>query len=126
MARIVPRATMGENWTLGCVVLRLLSWQVGLSCPGVLQHDRGAFLADHDRGRVRVAARNLRHDRGVGDAQPLDAVDAQPWIDDGIDLAPHAAGADRVHVGDAAEEVIPGDACQTDEQMIEEIAKASR
>jgi hypothetical protein len=71
--------------------------------PGRPQHDSGAFLADYDRGRIGVPAGDLRHDRGVGDAQPLYAVDAQPWIDDGVDLAPHAAGADRVQVGDASQ-----------------------
>jgi hypothetical protein len=35
-------------------------------------------------------------------AQPLDPVDPQPRIDDSIDLAPHAAGADRMQVGHAA------------------------
>jgi hypothetical protein len=43
-----------------------------LSRHGVFEDPRGAFLADHDRGRVSVAGRNLRHDRGVGDAQPFD------------------------------------------------------
>src|SRR5215472_4550051 len=68
----------------------------------VLEDHRRAFLADHDRGRVGVAAWNLRHDRGVGDAQSLDPVDAQPRIDHRIDLAAHPAGADRVQIGDPA------------------------
>ena len=69
---------------------------------GVFEDHRGAFLADHDRRRVGVAAGHLRHDRGVGDAQALDPVDPEPRIDDGVDLAAHAAGADRMQVGDAA------------------------
>ena len=35
------------------------------------------LLGDHDRGGVRVRARDRRHHRGVDDAQALDAVDAQ-------------------------------------------------
>src|SRR5262249_32996281 len=73
-----------------------------LSGSTVFEDHRGAFLADHNRGRVGVAARHLRHDRSVGDPQPLDTIDAQPRIDHSIYLASHPAGADRVQVGDAA------------------------
>src|SRR5207248_10183920 len=66
---------------------------------GVLEDHVGAFLANHDRGRVGYAARHLRHDRGVCNAQPLDAVDLEAGIDDRIGPAAHAAGADRMQVG---------------------------
>jgi hypothetical protein len=42
----------------------------------------GGLLADHDTGRVGVAADEVRHDRGIGDAQALDAAHAQVRIDD--------------------------------------------
>ena len=49
-------------------------------------------------GALVLPATMLRHDRGVGHAQPLDAVHAQPRIDHGVDVAAHAAGADRMQV----------------------------
>ena len=49
----------------------------------VLQHHVRRLLADHDRRRVGVARGQRRHDRGIGDAQPGDAVHAQPRIDHG-------------------------------------------
>jgi len=53
--------------------------------------------------RWYCAAGNLRHDRGIGDAQQLDPLDPQPRIDDGVDLSvPPAWGPNRVQVGDAA------------------------
>jgi predicted ATPase len=44
-----------------------------LSHHGVLEHHSGAFFADHDRGRVGVAAGDLRHDRSVGNARRQNA-----------------------------------------------------
>ena len=41
------------------------------------EHEVGRLLADHDRRRVRVAADDARHDRGVGDPEPAQAVDAE-------------------------------------------------
>ena len=44
----------------------------------------GALLADHDAGGVGVARDHGRHDRGVGDAQAKEAVDAQLGVDHGV------------------------------------------
>ena len=56
----------------------------------------GAALADHDRGRVGVAAGDRRHDRGVADPQPLDAADLEVGADDRELVDAHPAGADAV------------------------------
>ncbi len=52
--------------------------------------------------RTGVAGDDLRHDGGVGDTQPIDTIDAQPRIDHRVGADAHAAGADRMQVGDAA------------------------
>jgi hypothetical protein len=54
------------------------------------------LLRDHDRRRVRVPADQRRHDRRVGDAEPLEAPDAQLRIDDRHVVYAHPARADRV------------------------------
>jgi len=61
----------------------------------------GAFLADHDRGCVGVAADQRGHDRCVGYAQPVDAAHAQLVVDNGHRVVgqAHLAGADRVVLG---------------------------
>ena len=41
----------------------------------------GRLFADHDRGRVGIAAGYRGHDRGVGDAQIFDSIDAQLRIE---------------------------------------------
>ena len=56
----------------------------------------GAPLADHDRGRVGVAAGDRRHDRGVADPQPLDAPDLEVGADHRQLVDAHPAGADAV------------------------------
>lgn len=50
--------------------------------PGSLQIRRP--LSDHESCRVGGRAGNLRHDREVCDAQPLDAVNVATVIDHGI------------------------------------------
>src|SRR6056297_3199620 len=55
-----------------------LSLELGRSGAAVLEDHVAGLLADHDRGRIGVAADDRRHDGGVGDAQPVDPVDAQP------------------------------------------------
>src|SRR6185312_4151202 len=62
----------------------------------------GALLADHDGGGIGVASHDGWHDRGVGHPQPVDSVNFELWIDDGIDLAAHATSTHRAEVGDAA------------------------
>ena len=37
--------------------------------PCILEHHGRALLADHDRGRVGIAADDLRHDRGIGNSE---------------------------------------------------------
>ena len=65
--------------------------------PGLEDHV-GGLLADHDAGRVGVAVDDDGHDGGVGDAQAVDAVDAEPGVDDGRGVGgrPHLARAHRV------------------------------
>ena len=54
-----------------------------LCAPAVFHDERRGALSDHDRGRVRVAARNPRAHRRVGHAQPAHAAQhAQPRPDD--------------------------------------------
>ena len=60
----------------------------------------GCLLADHQRRRIRVAGGDERHDRRIGDAQPVDAPDAELRIDDRPVVHAHAAGADLMVVGD--------------------------
>ena len=57
-------------------------------------------LPDHDRRRIRVAGSDHRHYRCVCDPQALDAVDAQPRIDDRKRIAAQLAGADLMVVRD--------------------------
>src|SRR5882757_10987875 len=63
-----------------------------LACEDELR----AHLADHDGGRVGVAAGDRRHDRGVADPQPLDAADLEVGADDRELVDAHPAGADAV------------------------------
>ena len=56
----------------------------------------GGALGDRDRRGVRVAARHGRHDRGVDDAQPVDAAHAALLVDDRRVVDAHRARADRV------------------------------
>jgi hypothetical protein len=58
----------------------------------------GRLLGDHDDRRVDVAADQVRHDRGVDHAQPLDPEDAQLAVDHRrvLALGTHPAGAERV------------------------------
>ena len=56
------------------------------------------LLGDHHRRRVRVRARDRRHDGGVDDAQPLDPVDAQLGIDHRADRARRGRVVDRLAV----------------------------
>ena len=57
-------------------------------------------LADHQRGRVRVARGDERHDRRVRHPQALDPVDPELWIDDGQLVDAHLARADLVVIRD--------------------------
>lgn len=53
-------------------------------------------LTPHDRRRVGVGGRHRRHDRGIGDAQPLESVHAQLRIDHRHRVVSHLAGGGRV------------------------------
>src|SRR6202022_4766239 len=61
-----------------------------------------AFLPDHDRRSIGVAADNQRHDGGIGNAQPSNAMYPQTRIHDRVATRAHPAGADRMQVRDAA------------------------
>src|SRR5262244_2908835 len=54
-----------------------------------LPNQVGGLLSDHDASRHGVPGRDARHDRGVGDAQAVDAVDAELTVDDGHLVAAH-------------------------------------
>ena len=47
---------------------------------GILQHHIRRFFPNHDRWRIGIARRECRHDRRIGDTQPLHAVDSQPRV----------------------------------------------
>src|SRR6516164_8801353 len=59
------------------------------------------LFADHDCWRVGVASRDCGYDRGVNDPQPRHTAYPQPRIDDRLLIRSHAAGADRMQIGDA-------------------------
>ena len=67
--------------------------------PWLFANHVGGLLADHDRGGVGVRRGDRRHHRDIDDPQPLHAVHAKPWIDDGIAPVPHAARADGMPRG---------------------------
>src|SRR4029450_6127553 len=73
-----------------------------ISPSGILQDHGRAFLPDHDRRSIGVAADNQRHDGGIGDAQPSNAMHPQTRIHDRVATRAHPAGADRMQVRDAA------------------------
>ena len=62
------------------------------------QHHLGALLADHDRGRVGVAAGHVGMIEASATRRPCDAVHPQSRIDHGSRSRAHPAGADRVQV----------------------------
>ena len=49
----------------------------------------GPLLGDHDRRRIGVAGDDRRHDRGVDDPQPFDAVNPQLGVDNGSLIGAH-------------------------------------
>src|SRR5262249_37545232 len=61
----------------------------------------GRELADHDAGGVGVGRGDRRHDRGVGDAQALDAADAQFGVYHRFLARSHRAGAHRMEIAHA-------------------------
>src|SRR5580658_7547757 len=76
-----------SSWTLT---------EIGGRCSGphVLKDHVRTLLADHDRGGVGIAGNDRRHDRGIDHAQTRESAYAQPFIDHGLRILAHAAGAD--------------------------------
>ncbi len=67
------------------------------------------LLGDHHRRRVRVRARDRRHDGRVDDPQPLDPVDAQLGVDHRADRARRGRVVDRLAVrADPGQDVLVG------------------
>src|SRR6185312_593824 len=64
----------------------------------VRQDEVGAAFADHDGGRVGVAADDIRHDRGVRNSQARDATHLEPRIEHRhlVAVRSHLAGAHRM------------------------------
>src|SRR5687768_16513645 len=60
------------------------------------QDDLCGLVADHDGWCVRVAADDRRHDRGVGNAEPVDAADLEVGPDDCLLVDAHPARPDAV------------------------------
>ena len=59
----------------------------------------GGFFRNHDCGRIGVAGRDQRHDRGIDNTQTIDATDPQPLIHHGqwiVACVAHLAGAGPV------------------------------
>jgi len=75
-----PRMTCQIGWSASPVqtVRRFSHFGLGLTLDEV-----GDLLTDDDRRRVGVPARDLRHDRCVGNTQPFNPADPQLWVDDG-------------------------------------------
>src|SRR6516225_6977104 len=65
------------------------------------QHQSGRELPDHDGGGVGVGRRDRGHDRGVGDAQALDAADAQLGVYHRFLARSHGAGTHRMEIAHA-------------------------
>src|SRR5215469_1241922 len=53
------------------------------------EHHVSCFLADHRSRRLRIAADQRRHDRGVGHAEPLDAAHSKLRVYDRVSIGPH-------------------------------------
>ena len=53
----------------------LTVWVIGGSWSGGGENQTGGLVGDHLRGGVGRAGRNARHDGGIGDPEPLEAVD---------------------------------------------------
>ncbi len=88
---------MGCGFLAILIFLGVLTAEAGEGRQASEADQLGRALGDHDRRRVRVAARDRRHHRGVDDAQPLDAADAQLGIDHRVlAVVAHPAGADGV------------------------------
>ena len=68
-------------------------WQISHSS---IQNHIGSLFADHETGGDGIAADHRGHDRGVGHAQSLDAVDPQLRIDHSHGVLADLAGAGRV------------------------------
>src|SRR5712671_4220201 len=81
---------------------RIASLNVNGRGRGAAADQIGGFLGDHDYDRVDVAADQVRHYRGIDDAQPVDTQDLEFGIDDrsGIVRPRHLAGAEGVMNGD--------------------------
>ena len=68
-----------------------------MSCGGGLGADHcGGFLGNHVSWRIGVGRSDPWHDRGIDDAQTVDAVDPQLGVHDGARVRSHAAGANQM------------------------------
>lgn len=67
-----------------------------LVVSGGVQDELGTFFTNHDRWCIGVATGNDRHDRGIGDAQTVNAADPEARVDDGAFVIAHLARADRM------------------------------
>src|SRR5947209_15845175 len=59
--------------------LVFVTWRAG-SAELPLTHPFADSFADHERGQVRVRARDCRHEARVADAESLDATHAPPPV----------------------------------------------
>ena len=77
----MPQRTAGNG---GAKLSGLCAWGcLGRASSRILGDHGSRFFADHDRWRVGAGIQRRRHDRGVGNAQPLYPNNTQPRIDDG-------------------------------------------
>ena len=60
---------------------------------GIRRYLLGGALADDNAGRHRVSRRDPWHDRSVGDAKMVDAVDPEAAVDDGPRVSSHLGRA---------------------------------
>src|ERR1700690_4044673 len=96
--------------------MRWANWILRLPCTTsasskVLENHSRAFFGDHRRRGVRIAGRDRRHDGGIDNPKPVDAVDLQARIDDGFCIRgkSHLGGSDGMEDGGADVAGRPGE-----------------
>ena len=88
-----------DEISLGAELNRLCHWGRTISDRIWLAEQLGGPLTDHHRRGRRVAARDEGHHRGVGNAEPLEPVNSQLRVDNGLGVLAHPARPDLVVVG---------------------------
>jgi len=75
----------------------IATYSLPLQCLFFLE-ELGRFLTDDHTGRHCIAGGDARHDRAVGYAQIVDAVNLEPAVDHRHFIAAHLCGAVRMQI----------------------------